>query len=173
MLIILGQLWDFFGYSGEGDTKLAKTADLITHFGNIDLATTLIGLLAIGLMVGLGYTRVAQFNLLIALALATAIAWLWDRNSIALVSSLGDIPYGLPEFHVPDFRQVARMGVAGVAVGIVGLLQAAGVAQRYPNRNGREPDDSQDFMAQGIGISLAVSSRRCQAVDRSVGPRLG
>ncbi|HYJ12952.1 MAG TPA: SulP family inorganic anion transporter [Thermomicrobiales bacterium] len=150
VLIILGQLWDFFGYSGEGDTKLAKTADLITHFGNIDFATTLIGLLAIGLMVGLGYTRVAQFNLLIALALATAIAWLWDRNSIALVSSLGDIPSGLPEFHVPEFRQVVKMGVTGVAVGIVGLLQAAGVAQRYPNTNGREPDDSQDFMAQGF-----------------------
>jgi SulP family sulfate permease len=42
------------------------------------------------------------------------------------------------------------MIVAGVAVGIVGLLQASGVAQRYPNPDGREPDDSQDFIAQGL-----------------------
>ncbi len=150
VLIILGQLWDFFGYSGDGNGKLEKTANLLAHFGQIDLATTVVGIIAIGLMVGLGFTRVAQFNLLIALALATAIAWFWHKDSIALVSSLGDIPGGLPEFHVPDLREIARMGITGVAVGIVGLLQAAGVAQRYPNSTGQEPDDSQDFMAQGI-----------------------
>jgi SulP family sulfate permease len=152
VLIILGQLWDFFGYSGEGDGKLEKTVDLIGHFGDIDGATTLVGVLAIGLMIGLMYfPRLAQFNLLIALAVATFVAWIWDHDSIALVSSLGDIPEGLPSFEVPSLIEAARMGLAGIAVGIVGLLQAAGVAQRYPNRDGSEPDDSQDFMAQGIG----------------------
>lgn len=150
VLIILGQLWDFFGYSGDGGGKLEKTAELITHFGDIDLRTTLIGVLALGLMIWLGYTRVSQFNLLIGLAVAGVATYMWNRDSIALVSSLGDIPTSLPSFHIPHIRDVVSMVVAGVAVGIVGLLQAAGVAQRYPNTNGREPDDSQDFMAQGL-----------------------
>lgn len=151
VLIILGQLWDFFGYSGEGDSKLEKTANLIGNFNEIDIPTTLIGLLTIGLMIGLMSTRLAQFNLLIALAVVTLVAWFWDPDSVALVSSLGDIPQGLPDFQIPSLIEAARMGLAGIAVGIVGLLQAAGVAQRYPNRNGAEPDDSQDFMAQGLG----------------------
>jgi SulP family sulfate permease len=31
------------------------------------------------------------------------------------------------------------------------LLQAAGVAQQFPNKDGSEPDDSRDFVAQGAG----------------------
>ena len=150
VLIILGQLWDFFGYSGEGDGKLEKTVNLLANFNDISIATTLIGILALGLMVLLTYTRVGQFNLLIGLAVAGVVTYIWHKDSIALVSSLGDIPAALPSFHVPHILDVANMVVAGVAVGIVGLLQAAGVAQRYPNTNGREPDDSQDFMAQGL-----------------------
>lgn len=150
ILIILGQLWDFFGYIGDGDTRIQKTIDLFTHFGDIDGWTTLIGLLSIGLMIWLGRTRLAQLNLLIALVIATVLAALLDRSSISLVSSLGDIPRGLPDFQIPRMRDVFMMLVAGVAVGVVGLLQAAGVAQRYPNPDGKEPDDSQDFMAQGL-----------------------
>lgn len=151
VLIILGQLWDFFGYSGDGDSKLAKTADLIEHLNKIDVRTTIVGVVALALMLGLGYTRIAQFNLLVALAAATVIAIVFQWDSVALVSSLGDIPSGLPSFELPHLRNVVTMGVTGVAVGVVGLLQAAGVAQRYPNAIGQEPDDSQDFMAQGIG----------------------
>jgi SulP family sulfate permease len=101
-------------------------------------------------MIGLGFTRLGQFNLLIALAIATAVAWFTNKDSVALVSSLGEIPRGLPGFEMPNIRQTLTMGITGVAVGVVGLLQAAGVAQRYPNRDGTEPDDSQDFMAQGV-----------------------
>lgn len=150
VLIILGQLWDFFGYRGSGDGKLQQTTDLIRNFDAIDVATTLIALLSIGLMIWLGRTRFASFNLLIALAVATIVAYLMNRDSVALVSSLGDIPQSLPGFHLPNIRETLTMGVTGVAVGTVGLLQAAGVAQRYPNRDGSEPDDSRDFMGQGV-----------------------
>jgi SulP family sulfate permease len=137
VLIILGQLWDFFGYSGTGDNKVQTTADLITHLGEIDLPTTILGIVAIALMVGLAKTGLGKFNLLIALA-------------VAQVRALGETPRGLPDFHFPNLREVLSMTVSGIAVGVVGLLQAAGVAQRFPNRDGREPDDSQDSMSQGI-----------------------
>ena len=56
VLIILGQLWDFFGYEGSGEGKLARTANLLAHVGEIDPWTTVAGLLSIGLMVGLMFT---------------------------------------------------------------------------------------------------------------------
>jgi len=150
VLIILGQLWDFFGYSGSGETKLQKTADLIVHPGDIDPWTTAIGVSAVALMVLLARTKFARVNLLVGLAVATIAAAILNRDSVALVSSLGEIPRGLPSFHVPPLLDALKMITAGIAVGVVGLLQAAGVAQRYSNPDGQPTDDSRDFMAQGI-----------------------
>lgn len=151
LLIILGQLWDFFGYSGEGKGKLQQSVDLLGNLRDIDIHTTIIGVLAIVIMIGASRTPLAKFNLILALAIATIMAAFIGGDSVALVSSMGDIPAGLPSFSIPGIRDAATMVIAGIAVGLVGLLQAAGVAQRYPNPNDREPDDSQDFMAQGLG----------------------
>jgi SulP family sulfate permease len=155
VLIILGQLWDLTGYDGpSGLSKLEQTSELITHLGDIDFTTTLIGVGALVMMFALERTKFASFNLLIALATALAAAWLlkqFDNDSVALVSSLGDIPRSLPRPKIPHLGDVPVMILAGIATGIVGLLQAAGVAQRFPNKDGSEPNDSRDFVAQGAG----------------------
>ncbi|TXG81471.1 MAG: SulP family inorganic anion transporter [Thermomicrobiales bacterium] len=72
-------------------------------------------------------------------------------ESVALVSSLGDIPRSLPMPEIPKLSVIPAMLLAGVATGIVGLLQAAGGAQRFRNQDGSGPDDSRDFLAQGAG----------------------
>lgn len=154
VLVILGQLWDLTGYQGEGGSKVEQTSELVTHLGQIDGPTTIIGVGALVLMFALTRTRLASFNLLIALAVALAGAWLMKQagyDSIELVSSLGDIPRSLPMPELPQLSLIPSMLLTGVAVGIVGLLQAAGVAQRFPNKDGSEPDDSRDFIAQGAG----------------------
>ncbi len=154
VLIIMGQLWDLTGFQGEGGSKLEQTSELITNLNQIDLPTTFIGIGALVLMFVLERTKLASFNLLIALGIALAAAWLmkrWDWDSVALVSSLGDIPRALPMPEIPKLSVIPAMLLAGVATAIVGLLQAAGVAQQFPNKDGSEPDDSRDFMAQGAG----------------------
>jgi SulP family sulfate permease len=73
------------------------------------------------------------------------------------VSSLGDIPRALPSFGLPRFSQIPEFIIAGVAVGAVGVLQAAGVSQAYPNPDGSDTSDSRDFFGQGIAnISNSV-----------------
>ncbi len=154
VLIILGQLWDLTGFEGEGGSKLQQTSELITHLNQVDIPTTIIGVGSIVLMFALERTKLASFNLLVALGAALAAAWgmkQLDYDSVALVSSLGDIPRSLPMPELPQLSVVPAMLLAGVATGIVGLLQAAGVAQQFPNKDGGEPDDSRDFMAQGAG----------------------
>jgi SulP family sulfate permease len=151
VLIILGQLWDLTGYSGEsGLTKLQQTSDLIAHLDEIDAATSIIGLGSLGLMYALLRTRLASFNLLVALAIATIAAQLSWFDDISLVESLGEIPSSLPTFDLPALGQVPALALTGIAVGVVGLLQSAGVAQSFPNPNSSDPDDSRDFLAQGV-----------------------
>jgi SulP family sulfate permease len=151
--MVLGQLWDLTGFVGtSGGNRLEKTAELLGNLSEIDLATTAIGLGSLALMFWLGSTKLANFNLLIALAAALIVAWFfrlvgWD--SVALVNSLGEIPRTVPLPHLPEFRLLPDMLLTGVAVGAVGLIQAAGVAQGYPNPDGKESDDSRDFWAQG------------------------
>ncbi len=154
VLIILGQLWDLVGYSGEGGSKLEQTVDLIGHLGEINPWTTVIGVGSLLVMVGLQSTRLGSFNLLIALALAVVATQLlsWaDIDSIELVKSLGEIPRTLPTPDIPKLGVIPDVMLAGIATAIVGLLQASGVAQRFPNRGGGETDDSRDFLAQGAG----------------------
>jgi sulfate permease, SulP family len=151
VLIILGQLWDLSGYSGErGLTKLQQTSDLIAHIGAIDAATSVIGLGSLVLMYALLRTRLAPLNLLVALAVATIAAQVRWFDDIALVESLGVIPRSLPTFDLPALGQVPELALTGIAVGVVGLLQSAGVAQSFPNPNSSDPDDSRDFLAQGV-----------------------
>lgn len=159
VLIILGQLWDLTGYSGSGSHRLEKTTDLIGNLGDIDPYTTLIGIGSLVLMFVLGRTRLASFNLLIALAVGLVVAWALRQNgndSVELVNSLGEIPRSLPRPQIPVFGDIPPMMLAGMATAVVGLLQAAGVAQRYPNSDGTEPNDSRDFAAQGLG-NIAAS----------------
>ena len=154
VMIILGQLWDLTGFVGEGGSKLEKTWQLITNITEIDVPTTIVGIGSLIVMIVLQYTRLKTFNLLIGMALAMVAAWvfrLFDTDSIALVKDLGAIPRQIPSFDLPEFRLVPKLILAGVAVGAVGLIQGAGIAQQYPNPGGKESDDSRDFLAQGIG----------------------
>jgi SulP family sulfate permease len=151
VLLVLGQLPDLVGYPAEGRNKVAQTLNLVENIDQIDPASTVIGVGSLLLMFALARTRLASFSLLIALVVAMVVAWAGDWDSVALVSSLGEIPRSLPRPGLPQLNLLPQVAVAGVAVGMVGLLQAAGVAQRYPNPDGSDTNDSRDFWAQGTG----------------------
>ena len=159
ILIILGQLWDLTGFEGEGGSKLKQTVELIGHLSEMDPWTSVVGIGSVAALFLLNYTPLRQFNLLVVLAVATAVSQLPWFDSVVLVNSLGDIPRALPTPHIPELRLIPSLALTGVAVGVVGLLQAAGVAQQYPNDGGKDPDDSRDFMAQGIA-NVATSMFR-------------
>jgi SulP family sulfate permease len=152
--MVLGQLWDLTGYDGTSTgSRLAKTAELVGNLSDVDLASTVIGVGSLVAMFWIGRTKLANFNLLIALVGALVVAWVFrwiGWNSVALVNSEGEIPRSIPLPHLPELRLIPDMLLAGVAVGAVGLIQGAGVAQRYPNADGSASDDSRDFLAQGV-----------------------
>ncbi len=158
-LIIMGQLWDLTGFVGEGGSKLQQTAQLLANLRDVDIATTALGIGSIAIMVLLGRTKLATFNLLIALGVAAGVQWIFDFPSVSLV---GIIPRELPSIQIPQISLVPAMLLAGVATGVVGLLQAAGVAQAFPNPDGSETSNSRDFMGQGIA-NIAASFFRGMA----------
>lgn len=147
--IILGQLGDLTGYQSGRLRNLAKTADLITNPRSIDVPTTIVGIGTIVLVIALNRSPLSKLSALLALAFAGSAVWLLRLDSVALVGSLGELPSSLPTPALPELERIPSLIVGAVAVGIVGLIQAAGVSQLYPNSDGSYPSPSRDFAAQG------------------------
>lgn len=148
--IVLSQLNELAGYTSEADHRLLRVYDLATHLGQVHLPTLLVGMITIATVWLLGRTRLADLAMLVALVLAALVTHLFGLEDVRLVGSDYSIPSSLPLPILPDLTAFPQVAFTGVAVGIVGLLQGAGVSQSYPNPNGEYPRMSVDFSGQGI-----------------------
>lgn len=148
--IVLSQLNELAGYTSEADHRLLRVYDLATHLGQVHLPTLLVGMITIATVWLLGRTRLADLAMLVALVLAALVTHLFGLEDVRLVGSDYSIPSSLPLPILPDLTAFSQVAFTGVAVGIVGLLQGAGVSQSYPNPNGEYPRMSVDFSGQGI-----------------------
>ena len=73
---------------------------------------------------------------------------LWE--SVVLVGDTAVIPNSLPRPVLPQLTLVPQLLVPAIAIGIIGLVQATGVSQAYPNPDGKYPDPDGDFRGQGL-----------------------
>jgi SulP family sulfate permease len=152
IVIIVGQLSDFTGYAIQGDNYVADVIDLVRNINQIDLATLAIGFLTIIIILILDRTPLKSFSMLLALIVGALLVRLLSLESVALV---GEIPEGLPRPMLPQLSLIPVLLPSAIAIGIIGLVQAAGVSQGYPNPDGDLPNPDGDFRGQGIGNSVA------------------
>ena len=152
VLIIIGQLGDFTGYYSSYSGKIAQLADLVLNTESIKWATLVIGLLTIALIYWLGSTRLSKFSLILSLLLASGIAILLNEvfaTDIKLVGDIADIPSALPQPVLPDLSLISKLIVPAISIGIIGIVQGAGVSQTFPNPDGKFSNVSRDFLGQG------------------------
>jgi sulfate permease, SulP family len=150
VLIVLGQLADLTGYQSPARNKVLQALDLLGHLREVQPRTLAVGATAILLIVLVGRTRLSQYAMLVAVAVTAAMVPLLGWRGVPLVGDSGSIPSALPTLAMPDLEAAAVLLVSAVAVGLVGLVQAAGVSQSYPNPDGRLPSVSRDFAGQGL-----------------------
>jgi len=174
-LIILGQLGDLTGYYSSYSGKIAKLADLVLNRESIEWATLAIGLLTILLIYLLGRTRLSKFALIVALLLASGVAVLLNQflaAGIKLVKDIADVPGALPSLALPDFKYIIPLILPAITVGIIGLVQGAGVSQTFPNPDGKFSDISRDFLGQGAANVATSFVRGIPAGGSSSGTAL-
>jgi SulP family sulfate permease len=153
VLIVLGQLGDLTGFSSDYSNKLASTLDIILHFGQIQWPTLAIGLVTIALMLLLNRTHLANYGMLIAVVVGSAMAFLVNAINpgvVQVVGDIADIPRSIPTPSLPALSFVPRLSGSALAIAIIGLVQGAGVGRSYANPDGSYPDASQDFSGQGL-----------------------
>jgi SulP family sulfate permease len=147
-LIVLGQFGAITGTDPSGSNLLQAIA-VVTHPGQIDPVSLLLGLLAIGIMIvpikG-GLRRIAP---LIAIAMPAAIALVLNLD-VETVADVGDIPGGIPLPAIPQLSLLTPSLVTGaLAVAAIILVQGAGVAESFPPSGGKPSQPSREFVAQG------------------------
>jgi len=171
LLIVLSQLGDISAYSSTAawtrGNKVLQAVDLVLHFRQIHLPTLLVGLAALGIIVGLERTRLRPFSMLVALVVAALMVPLLGLDTVSLVGNTSEIPAGLPQPYLPVPIPDLELLVSAMAVGIIGLVQGAGISSSYPNPDGKYPDVSRDFVGQGVA-NLAVSLFRGLPVGGSI-----
>ena len=153
VLIVIGQLGDLTGYYSGASGKIFQLADLVLNLESIELATLAVGVLSIILIYLLGSTRLSKFSLIIALMLASGAALLLNEAlgiQIKLVGDIAEVPRSLPTLVLPDLALLGQLIIPAISIGIIGLVQGAGVSQTFPNPDGKFSDVSRDFLGQGV-----------------------
>lgn len=146
--IILGQLNDLTGFPGVSSNKVLNAVGLLFNLDQISIPATILGIATIALIVLLGRTRLSQFNMILAIILASVAVSVFGLP-VPAIGDIATIPNGFPIPSLPDFSLVPQLLLPALSIAIIGLVQAAGVSKSTPNADGHFPDASRDFSAQG------------------------
>lgn len=152
--IVLGQLDNFTGYEAEGSNRVIRAFDLLFHVFKVDLATVTIGVIAIVLILALERTKLGALGMVVAVLAASALVGVlgWE---VLLLNDIAEIPSGLPGLTLPKLSYVPALILPAFSLAFVGLVQGAGISASFPNPDGTYPDNSQDFVGQGVGNIVA------------------
>ncbi|MFN8482902.1 MAG: SulP family inorganic anion transporter [Anaerolineae bacterium] len=165
VLIILGQLGDLTGYRSLFSNNVLRALDLFLRLPQVDIPTTIIGLLTLGLIVLLLRSPWRRFAFIIAIVVSTVVLALLsqvdlgaglDWRAVRTVGDIANIPRSLPQLTLPSLGLLLTMLLPALSVAIIGLIQGAGVSQGYPNPDGKYPNVSRDFLGQGVA-NMATS----------------
>lgn len=149
-VMILGQLGDLTGYDSAYSNKVAQAVDLLLNLNQIDWPSLLTGLGTIAIIIFFGRTRLRNYSLAIALLLVSAAVLVFGLASVATVGQSFQIAAAFPTPVLPSWEMVGSLIMPAIAIGLLGLIQAAGISQTIPNPDGQYPDASGDFRGQGI-----------------------
>jgi SulP family sulfate permease len=135
LLIVLSQLGDLSSYSSTAPwtqgNKVLQAVDLVLHFRQVHLPTLVVGLAALGIIVGLEHTRLHAFSMLVALVVAALLVPLFGLDAVALVGDTSDIPAGLPQPHLPVPILNLELIVSAVAASAAAIPTRTGDTRTY------------------------------------------
>jgi len=167
--IVLGQIPDLTGVDAEGSISLTKALYVLLHPSEIQVATLIAGLTALGIIALGSILKRDALAALAALAIPSLVVALAGLSDVPLVSDSGSIPTGLPLPALPDFSAFSiELLLGAAAIAVIVLIQGSGVAEAAPNPDGSRSDANRDFLAQGFG-NAASGLLQGQPVGGSVG----
>jgi len=180
LLIAVHALPDLLGLAAAPEHSAA--AVLGHALTNLTSAQPLaLGVAAVTLAVALLLRRLRRNwpYMLIGLAVATALAWVWNgwlypgAQPSASLRTVGQIPVPWPRFELPriSWAQAADLVGLAFALTIVALGQAISIAKTVALRSGQRIDANREFRGQGLSNIVGgffSSYVSCGSMNRSM-----
>jgi sulfate permease, SulP family len=151
--VVIGELPKLTGTSSSGDTAWAELVSWIRTLGDVSRPTLLVGLAALGLILGLRFFAPHIPGALVLVVAGLLATRLFDLggHGVALV---GPVPRGLPAPSLPSidvYRQhYSTILIAAVGLLLIGFSQTAGDARAFAVRHRYRIDVNQESVAQGM-----------------------
>ena len=151
-LIIIGQLGHLVGFHVEGNNKFKELLSWASNWQQWDLITTAVGVGSIFLLlIFQKIPKVKEASTILVLLIGSLLVALFPSPSIELVSSLSKVPGHLPDFVLPDPALMPELALGAISIGMLALVQGAGISTAVRNPGDEENSFSKDFMAEGMG----------------------
>ena len=159
IVLILGQLGKLLGISSDAQGAIGETLDIVSHLGNANPATVIVGALSLAVLIVGGRISKRLPGALLVVGMGIAASWALDLAAEG-VSVTGPVPSGLPSPELPDVSR-ADLGplVAGaLAVFLVAFSDSILTARSFAARHHEVVDANQELLAFGVAqISAGVT----------------
>jgi sulfate permease, SulP family len=159
LTIIVGQLSTLFGIGrGTGDF-FEQAWHLVTHLGDTQGLTLLVGTASLALIFGLRRLAPSVPGSLVAVAVGIIAVKAFGLD----VPTVGAIGSGLPSFGLPDIGLSDAGGLAagGIGVMLIAFAEGLGAAKTYAALNHEEIDADRELVALG---SANIASGLCSGM---------
>ena len=151
--VVIGELPKITGTSADGVNAWQELASWVRGFGDLSLATLVVGVLALAVILGLrfAFPRIPGALVLVVGGLISSVVLDLGAQGVALV---GPVPRGLPLPQVPSIDVVSQnlptIAISAFALLLIGFSQTAGDAQAFATRYRYRVDLNQESVAQGM-----------------------
>src|SRR6185312_1432942 len=151
--VVIGELPKLTGTSADGKNAWRELGSWLGSLDDTHWTTLLVGVTALAVILALRRLAPAVPGALVLVAGGLLASSLFDlgAHGVALV---GHVPSGLPAPEVPDLDIVrdhyATVGIAAVALLLIGFSQTAGDARAFASRHRYRIDVNRESVAQGM-----------------------
>src|SRR3954454_9024338 len=151
--VVIGELPKLTGTDAEGENAWRELGSWIGSLGDVHGSTLVVGVLALGLILGTRFLAPAVSGALVLVAAGILASRVFDlgAHGVALV---GDVPSGLPAPELPSLDlvgdHVVTIAVSAIALLLIGFSQTAGDARAFAARHKYVIDVDQESVAQGM-----------------------
>ena len=149
--ICIGQAGKFVGVHLTGETALQKTVSLLEQAGAWTWLPLVVGAGSLVLLLVLERLLPKVPAALVAVALATLLAYLLGLGDHGL-ALVGHVPAGLPGWQLTGVtaEDLYHLLPGALAVALVGYIESLAVAKSEATRLGYEVDANQEMVANGL-----------------------
>jgi high affinity sulfate transporter 1 len=151
LTIGLTQLPKLFGVNGGGENFLERTITLFQQLPETNTTVLIFGIVAIIILI-FGEKIAPGKPVAILIVILSILLIVGTSLGLQGIATVGIIPSGLPEFHLPSlrFRDINGVFPLAMACFLLSYIESVSAARSLAQKNGYSIDPRQELLALGI-----------------------